>query len=85
MPRSEVSPVGSRETLYTGSLSPSSPCLTAALSSNQASASGSAAETGYAPVVALTHEAKARDLEEALAEIKASGVVAEDPVKLRVL
>ena len=42
-------------------------------------------ETGYAPVVALTHEAKARDLEAALAEIKASGVVAEDPVKLRVI
>ena len=46
---------------------------------------GAAAETGYAPVVALTHEAKARDLETALAEIKASGAVAGDPVKLRVL
>jgi homoserine dehydrogenase len=40
---------------------------------------------GHVPVVALTHEAKARDLEAALAEIKASGVVAGDPVKLRVI
>ena len=59
--------------------------ISAATQKDPASASGSAAETGYAPVVALTHEAKARDLEAALAEIKASGVVAEDPVKLRVI
>ena len=50
-----------------------------------ADAEGVAAESGYAPVVALTHEAKASDLEAALAEIKASGVVAGDPVRLRVL
>ena len=37
------------------------------------------------PVVALTHKAKASDLDAALAEIKASGVVGEDPVKLRML
>ena len=48
-------------------------------------ASAGAQPAGYAPVVALTHAAKARDLEAALAEIKASGVVAEDPVKLRVI
>ena len=44
--------------------------ISAATQNDPASASGSAAETGYAPVVALTHEAKARDLEAALAEIK---------------
>ena len=48
-------------------------------------ASAGSQPAGYAPVVALTHAAKARDLEAALAEIKASGVVAEDPVKLRVI
>ena len=37
------------------------------------------------PVVALTYRAKASDLDAALAEIKASGVVGEDPVKLRML
>ena len=37
------------------------------------------------PVVALTYKAKASDLDAALAEIKASGVVGEDPVKLRML
>ena len=37
------------------------------------------------PVVALTYKAKACDLDAALAEIKASGVVGEDPVKLRML
>jgi len=37
------------------------------------------------PVVALTHRAKAADLEAALAEIKASGVIGADPVALRVL
>lgn len=59
--------------------------ISAATQKDPATLNASAAETGYAPVVALTHEAKARDLEEALAEIKASGVVAEDPVKLRVI
>ena len=37
------------------------------------------------PVVVLKHEAKASDLDAALAEIKASGVVGEDPVKLRMI
>ncbi len=37
------------------------------------------------PVVAITRKAKAADLDAALAEIKASGVVGEDPVKLRML
>ena len=37
------------------------------------------------PVVVLTHEAKASDLDAALDEIKASGVVGEDPVKLRMI
>ena len=37
------------------------------------------------PVVVLTHRAKASALDAALAEIKASGVVGEDPVKLRML
>ena len=37
------------------------------------------------PVVALTHKAKAADVDAALAEIKASGVIGEEPVKLRVI
>ena len=37
------------------------------------------------PVVALTHKAKASDLDAALAEIKAFGVIGEEPVKLRVI
>ena len=37
------------------------------------------------PVVVLTHEAKASEIDAALSEIKASGVIGEDPVKLRVL
>ena len=50
--------------------------------SQKASAEGNAA---HVPVVALTHKAKAADLEAALAEIKESGVVAADPVRLRML
>ncbi|MCR5751999.1 MAG: homoserine dehydrogenase [Kiritimatiellae bacterium] len=42
-------------------------------------------ETGFVPVVALTHKARTSDLEEALAEIKASGVVGADPIKLRMI
>ena len=37
------------------------------------------------PVVVLTHAAKAADLEAALKEIEASGVVGGAPVKLRML
>ena len=37
------------------------------------------------PVVVLTHRAKAGDLDAALAEIKASGVIGAEPVALRVL
>ena len=37
------------------------------------------------PVVAMTSKARSADLDAALAEIKASGVIGEDPVKLRVL
>ena len=37
------------------------------------------------PVVVLTHGAKNRAVDAALAEIKASGVIGEDPVKLRVI
>lgn len=37
------------------------------------------------PVVVLTHSAKAADVEQALAEIKASGVIGSDPVKLRMI
>ncbi len=40
---------------------------------------------GLVPVVVLTHVAKAADLGEALKEIEASGVIAADPVHLRVL
>ena len=37
------------------------------------------------PVVALTHKAKAAAVDAALEEIKASGVIGADPVKLRVI
>ena len=37
------------------------------------------------PVVAITHAAKAADLERALADIKASGVIAGEPVALSIL
>ena len=37
------------------------------------------------PVVAITHAAKAADLENALADIKASGVIAGEPVALSIL
>ena len=37
------------------------------------------------PVVAITHAAKAADLESALADIKASGVIAGEPVALSIL
>jgi homoserine dehydrogenase len=37
------------------------------------------------PVVVLTHSSRTADLEAALAEIKASGAVSEDPVRLRML
>jgi homoserine dehydrogenase len=37
------------------------------------------------PVVVLTHEAKTADLEAALAEIAKSGVIGEQPVKLRMI
>ena len=43
------------------------------------------AKSAYVPVVALMHAAKTAELEVALAEIKASGVVDGDPVKLRML
>ena len=44
-----------------------------------------AVKGGYAPVVVLTHPAKASAIDAALAEIKATGVLDEDPVKLRML
>lgn len=46
-----------------------------------------AAEDGKnaVPVVVLTHIAKVSDLGNALAEIKASGVIADEPVALRIL
>ena len=44
-----------------------------------------AAKGGYAPVVVLTHPAKTAAIDAALAEIKAAGVLDEDPVKLRML
>lgn len=50
-----------------------------------ASQKGSAEGNEPVPLVVLTHEAKASDLDAALAEIKAAGAVAEDPVKLRMI
>ena len=43
------------------------------------------AETGYTPVVMLTHPAPARAIDEALAQIVEAGVLSEAPVKLRML
>ena len=42
-------------------------------------------ETGFVPVVALMHRAKASSLDAALAEIRATGVVSEDPIRLRMI
>ena len=42
-------------------------------------------ETGYVPVVVLTHPAPAKALDAALAEIAEAGIVNEPPVKLRML
>ena len=42
-------------------------------------------ETGYVPVVVLTHPAPAKALDAALAEITEAGIVNESPVKLRML
>ncbi len=46
---------------------------------------GSAEGNQPVPVVAMTHAAKASDLDAALADIKASGVIAGDPVSLKIL
>lgn len=45
----------------------------------------SAGTDGFAPVAVLTHEAKTADLSAALAEIAKSGMIADEPVALRVL
>ena len=42
-------------------------------------------EAGFVPVVALLHRAKTSDLESALSEIRASGVVGADPIHLRMI
>ncbi len=43
------------------------------------------AKEGFAPVVMLTHPAPAAAIDNALEEIKAAGILSEDPVKLRML
>lgn len=50
--------------------------------SQKSAASGA---SSFVPVVALMHKAKTSDLEAALKEIKDSGVVETDPVKLRMI
>ena len=42
-------------------------------------------EKGFIPIVILMHEAKTSDLESAIREIVASGVVESEPVKLRMI
>ncbi|NLL84670.1 MAG: homoserine dehydrogenase [Lentisphaerae bacterium] len=42
-------------------------------------------DSDYQPVVALTHVAREADIEAALAEIRASGVIGGEPVKIRIL
>ena len=41
--------------------------------------------SGFVPVVALMHRAKTSALDAALSEIRAAGVVSEDPVRLRMI
>jgi homoserine dehydrogenase len=40
---------------------------------------------GYVPVVILTHAAKGAEVDAALREIRAAGVLSEEPVKLRMI
>jgi len=54
------------------------------LAATQKALSGSQ-DAGYVPVVILTHAARGADIEEALREIRAAGVLNEEPVKLRML
>jgi len=42
-----------------------------------------AGNMGFVPVVMLTHPAKGAEISAALREIRAAGVVSEDPVRLR--
>ena len=42
-------------------------------------------DSGFVPVVALMHRAKTSALDAALKEIRAAGVVSEDPVRLRMI
>lgn len=44
-----------------------------------------AADAGYVPVVILTHPAKGAEMDAALREIRAAGVLNEEPVKLRMI
>ncbi len=55
------------------------------VSLDAASQKAAAGLNGAVPVVVLTHEAKAADLEAALKEIETSGVIEGNPVSLRVL
>ena len=40
---------------------------------------------GYVPVVILTHRAKGAEIDAALRDIRAAGVLNEEPVKLRMI
>jgi homoserine dehydrogenase len=55
------------------------------VSISAASQKADKAVDGFVPVVVLSHKAKASDLDKALAEIEASGVVGGKPVKLRMI
>ena len=55
------------------------------VSISAASQKADKAVDGFVPVVVLSHEAKVADLEKALSEIEASGVVGAKPVKLRMI
>ena len=55
------------------------------VSISAASQKAEKAVNGFVPVVVLTHEAKAADLEKSLAEIESSGVVGAKPVKFRMI
>ena len=55
------------------------------LAATQKESPAELAHAGYVPVVILTHPAKDAEMEAALREIRAAGVLNEEPVKLRMI
>lgn len=55
------------------------------LAATQKESPAELAHAGYVPVVILTHPAKGAEMDAALREIRAAGVLNEEPVKLRMI